>query len=103
MTLSRRKILSWFGLAPLGSIMPFAAIVSYKAEAAPVIVFGGKYIKNTGPHIALDGAVYLIADYPELGKQLGATFGGDGVTTFAVPNRVLLLRLPRKYAFNAAT
>jgi microcystin-dependent protein len=33
-----------------------------------------------------DGTVYQIATYPKLGALLGNTFGGDGTTTFAVPN-----------------
>jgi microcystin-dependent protein len=33
-----------------------------------------------------DGAVYNVADYPNLAAALGSTFGGDGVTTFAVPD-----------------
>lgn len=33
-----------------------------------------------------DGTVYNVADYPELAAKLGSTYGGDGVTTFAVPD-----------------
>ena len=33
-----------------------------------------------------DGTVYNIDDYPELAAILGNTWGGDGVTTFAVPS-----------------
>lgn len=33
-----------------------------------------------------DGAIYNVADYPALGAYLSNTFGGDGVTTFGVPN-----------------
>lgn len=33
-----------------------------------------------------DGKVYDIVQYPELFEVIGATFGGDGITTFAVPN-----------------
>lgn len=33
-----------------------------------------------------DGTVYSISDYPELAARLGNTYGGDGVTTFAVPD-----------------
>lgn len=33
-----------------------------------------------------DGTVYDIADFPALFAVIGATFGGDGVTTFAVPD-----------------
>ncbi len=33
-----------------------------------------------------DAAVYDVADYPLAGERLGATHGGDGVTTFGVPD-----------------
>lgn len=36
--------------------------------------------------LVCDGTVYNIADYPELAAKLGSTYGGDGVTTFAVPD-----------------
>lgn len=40
-----------------------------------------------------DGTVYNIADHPDLGAYLGATFGGNGTTTFAVPDlRGIFLR-----------
>lgn len=32
-----------------------------------------------------DGSVYNISSYPSLGAHLGATYGGNGSTTFAVP------------------
>jgi hypothetical protein len=35
--------------------------------------------------IALDGSLLLIADYPELYAVYSTTYGGDGVTTFALP------------------
>jgi microcystin-dependent protein len=34
----------------------------------------------------MDGTVYQISTYPKLGALLGNRFGGDGTTTFAVPN-----------------
>jgi hypothetical protein len=33
-----------------------------------------------------DGTIYQISRYPTLALVLGKTFGGDGITTFAVPN-----------------
>jgi microcystin-dependent protein len=33
-----------------------------------------------------DGTIYNIVDYPALGAYLANTFGGNGTTTFAVPN-----------------
>jgi hypothetical protein len=37
-------------------------------------------------HILANGAVYNRDVFPQLFEYLGATFGGDGVTTFAVPD-----------------
>lgn len=36
--------------------------------------------------LELDGSVYNISDFPDLGAFLGSTFGGNGTTTFGVPN-----------------
>lgn len=33
-----------------------------------------------------DGALYQISDYPSLFNAIGITWGGDGITTFAVPD-----------------
>lgn len=40
-----------------------------------------------------NGATVLIATYPDLFAVIGNTYGGDGVTTFAVPN--MLDKLPK--------
>jgi len=37
-------------------------------------------------HVLCDGSVLNMIDFPELGTYLGTTFGGDGVTTFGLPN-----------------
>ncbi len=39
-----------------------------------------------GACLKCDGTIYNVADYPDLGALLSSTFGGDGVTTFGVPN-----------------
>lgn len=36
--------------------------------------------------IECDGSVYNMVDYPDVGAFLGNTFGGNGTTTFGVPN-----------------
>lgn len=41
---------------------------------------------DLGRWLACDGTVYNIVDYSRLAAILGTTWGGDGVTTFAVPN-----------------
>lgn len=35
-----------------------------------------------------DGSTYNVSDMPALGALFGPTFGGDGVTTFAVPELI---------------
>jgi len=42
--------------------------------------------KPSSPWIECAGQLLQIANYPDLFKILGTTFGGDGQTTFGVPN-----------------
>lgn len=39
------------------------------------------------PYLLADGAVYPVATYPALAALFGNKFGGDGVTTFGVPDK----------------
>lgn len=41
---------------------------------------------STLPYLIKDGSVYNISAYPYLGGLLGSTFGGNGISTFAVPD-----------------
>lgn len=66
---------------------PIGTIISYMGKTAPK------------DYLVCDGSVYALSDYSELArfftKQFGSSnyFGGDGVTTFAVPDmRNLFLR-----------
>lgn len=62
---------------------PIGSIISYMGSESPA------------HYLLCDGSEYNIADYPELAKhfkdELGAInyFGGDGITTFAVPGKPL--------------
>ena len=62
---------------------PVGSIISYMGNKVPA------------HYLLCDGSEYNIADYPELAKHfkddLGAVnyFGGDGITTFAVPGKPL--------------
>lgn len=38
------------------------------------------------PYLLCDGTIYNISDYPVIGKRLGSAFGGNGLTTFGVPD-----------------
>lgn len=46
------------------------------------------------PYLIKDGTIYTSSIYPALGAQLGSTFGGNGITTFAVPDERSRIRLP---------
>lgn len=37
-------------------------------------------------HLLCDGSTLNITDFPQLYDEIGTTFGGDGVTTFALPD-----------------
>ena len=37
-------------------------------------------------HLLCDGSTLNIIDFPQLYDEIGTTFGGDGVTTFALPD-----------------
>ena len=38
------------------------------------------------PYLIKDGSVYNVSSYTALAQQLGSTFGGNGATTFGVPD-----------------
>jgi len=48
------------------------------------------------PWLNCDGTVYNISDYPYLGAILGSSWGGNGLTTFAVPDLRNKTRIPIK-------
>jgi microcystin-dependent protein len=56
--------------------------------------------------LELNGAVYPVADYPDLGPkiiaQFGTTFGGNGSTTFGLPNMYDTGRFPRSRSASLA-
>lgn len=47
-----------------------------------------EYVSATAPsgYLLCDGTVYAIATYPTLGALCGSTYGGNGTTTFGVPD-----------------
>ena len=63
-----------FGFLPAGSVIPWAPAKYSVVQSAP-----------TG-YLFCNGVTYPIASYPVLGGLLGNMYGGDGVTTFAVPD-----------------
>lgn len=50
---------------------------------------------TTAPWLLCDGSILSIATYPYLGARIGSSFGGNGVTTFGVPD--LRGRVPLAY------
>lgn len=52
---------------------------------------------TSAPYLLADGSVYNISAYPYLGALYGSKFGGNGLTTFAVPD--LSGRVPLQYDF----
>lgn len=58
------------GVIPTGGILPYAVPGSIPP---PGFLF-------------CDGLLYNVSSYPLLGAALGSTYGGDGITTFGVPD-----------------
>ncbi len=46
------------------------------------------------PYLVKDGTTYSTAAFPALAALLGSAFGGNGITTFAVPDERARMRLP---------
>lgn len=68
----------------------------YSSGTAPVW-FGGCTSDGTTPQLpwlVCDGTVYNKSDYPYLFAILGGTWGGNGVTTFGVPDLRNRVRVP---------
>jgi microcystin-dependent protein len=49
---------------------------------------------TTPPWVVCDGSVYNVSTLPALGALLGSTFGGNGITTFGVPDMRNRVRIP---------
>lgn len=58
--------------------------ISQEAPIGTVIEYVGDSLPDH--YLACNGQVYSIVDYQELFNKIGNKFGGDGITTFAVPN-----------------
>ena len=57
-----------------GTLNPIGQVTFFAGSAAP------------SGFLVCDGSVYQVEDYPGLAATLTDTYGGDGVTTFAVPD-----------------
>lgn len=69
--------------------LPIGSIIDFAASTAP-----------TG-FLTCDGSLQAIAAYPALFAVIGSLYGGDGITTFAVPDR--RGRVPRGIGTGDAT
>jgi microcystin-dependent protein len=58
----------------LGAAMPIGALLDFAGAAAPM------------GWLLCDGAAYEIASFPKLFAVIGTRYGGDGVTSFCVPD-----------------
>jgi microcystin-dependent protein len=45
------------------------------------------------PYLIKDGTIYVMSQYPALGNLLGSTYGGNGFSTFAVPDERARIRI----------
>ena len=74
------RILPYLGGTAEAGFTPVGTVISVMGKTAPA------------NYLACDGSVYNIADYPELANyflqqfESKSYFGGDGTTTFAVPD-----------------
>lgn len=74
------------GLARMGAMEHWAGLNAMPAWVAACTI---------KPYLLCDGTVYNYSDYPFLGPRLGGAFGGNGATTFGVPD--LRGRVPLAY------
>jgi microcystin-dependent protein len=75
------------GLARLGALEMWAGLSAMPAWVTACTV---------PPYLLCDGtATHTFAVYPNLGARMGSTFGGNGITTFGVPD--LRGRVPLAY------
>jgi microcystin-dependent protein len=77
-------------IAQVVSLVVLAAALPANAAEIPcapseIKLFAGNSLPSP-PWIEADGKILQISDYLALFQRIGTTFGGDGITTFAVPN-----------------
>ena len=77
-------------MGPQGPIGPAGEVgaTGPQGPAGPVGCTVGEVILSAGPvanTVPADGRVLLVDNYAELYSLIGTTYGGDGVTEFAVP------------------
>lgn len=71
------SVVRFVNLARVGAMEMWAGISTIPAWVA------GCSIR---PYLLCDGSIFNVSDFPYLGARLGNTFGGNGITTFGVPD-----------------
>lgn len=60
-------------------------VVAYEnSQVGKVVAFAANNVP--GGYLECDGSILNMADYPRLGEMLSTTYGGDGTTTFGIPD-----------------
>ncbi len=76
--------ISFVNLPPVGTFLDLCV------QATPSWITGC----TIQPWLVCNGATYTTANFTALGALLGSTFGGNGITTFAVPDLRARYRIP---------
>jgi microcystin-dependent protein len=72
------------GGLPFGTLQPSVAINFLIDADGQIAMFAGNFAPQGWAFC--DGSLFAMSSYPTLNSYIGTTFGGDGVTTFAVPD-----------------
>jgi hypothetical protein len=78
--------MDYVDMPEVGSFMDMAV------STTPLWMSG--YICTVLPWLICDGSVYAASVYPQLNNLLGSTFGGNGITSFGVPDLRARYRIP---------
>src|SRR5262249_46394862 len=62
---------------------PIGAVLGFGGDAIAVAV--REQLVSQG-WLLCDGSLFAVSDYPGLAALIGSRYGGDGTTTFAVPD-----------------
>jgi len=76
-----------------------SALDLHGATALPAWITGC----SVQPYLIKDGSTYSTSIFPALGAILGSTFGGNGITTFGVPDELNRVRIPVATSGTTAT
>jgi microcystin-dependent protein len=69
-----------------GNVGPVGSYIDFAAYPGSTVLARGGIGTGTEPYVECDGSVYFSATFPDLAALLTNTYGGNGTTTFGVPN-----------------